>query len=212
MRMFAGGVSMNCRFCDFAAGSVYNAAGRQWRRCRIAAMIRSTRYLAAASVAMMVSQTACGWGASDAVVTDLVKHFHEAKKQPSDAAFSISDIGIDGQTRTSIVSRGSTRLTFHVTVPIRGRFRVFLASPPDSWVQIGGGLLILVGISDGHTYRDVESRHLNPHEKTTDRHWQEIQVDLVEYEGMTIDLILNVRVPTAGSELAVWGSPAIVVR
>jgi hypothetical protein len=110
------------------------------------------------------------------------------------------------------VSRGSTRLTFRVTVPTRGRFRVFLASPPDAWVQAGAGLLCLIGISDGHTYREMVSRQLNPREKTSDRHWHEVQADLVEYEGMTIDLILNVRVPNTGSELAAWGSPAIVAR
>jgi hypothetical protein len=174
---------------------------------------RYTRYLVAASVAVLAGQGACGSRVDDVpIAIDLVHQYQDAKKQPSAASFAVSDVTIEGQTKSSIVSRGSTRLTFHVTVPVRGRFRVFVASPPGPSAENAGSILFLVGISDGHTYRDVQSRELSPRTRPSDRHWLDVSVDLAEYENMTIDLILNVRVSDGGPELAAWGSPAVVTR
>lgn len=167
----------------------------------------AARYVIGALV-VVLGQTHCG--GANTVSTDLIDHFVDARKQPNDDAFVVAPVSLDGQAKPSIVSRGSTRLTFHVTVPIHGRFRVFVGLPQETGARAQDGLVFLVGVSDGHVYRDRESRQLQGGDKAGGRRWQEISVALTEYEGMTIDLILNVRVPRNEPHAAAWAQPAIL--
>jgi len=149
-------------------------------------------------------------------LADLVARFPEARKQPG-TAFTVTDVTIDGVSRRSVVARGQTRLTYHVTLPKHGRLRVSAALDPSAWSRAGDGVLFLVGVSDGHTYRTAESFVLNPFTDARARHWREVDVNLEEFAGLTVDVILNTRAGLAAgadlqNDVAVWGAPAVLVR
>jgi hypothetical protein len=170
-----------------------------------------------ALVVLPVSMFASGCGGPEVQVVDLTQQFADARKQPSADSFAIEDVTIDGQTLRAVVAREQTRLTYHVTVPARGFFRVGLALKPDAWTRPGNGVLFLVGISDGHVYREMTSVVIDPYGKESDRRWHELLVNLREYVGLTVDLILNTRAGLPPSndvrnDLGLWGSPAIVSR
>ena len=149
-------------------------------------------------------------------VADLVAQFAQANKQPSDTAFEIMDVTIDGLTKRSIAAQEQTRLTYHVTVPAHARFRVAMALTPDAWARSSASVLFLIGVSDGRAYRNVQSVVINPYAEPTDRRWHDVSVNLDEYAGLTIDLILNTRATVAPADLpgllAVWGDPTLVSR
>jgi hypothetical protein len=149
-------------------------------------------------------------------VADLVAQFAQATKQPSDAAFEIMDVTIDGLTKRSIAAQEQTRLTYHVTVPARARFRVAIALTAKAWTRPSGGVLFLIGVSDGRAYRNAQSVVINPSAAAADRRWHDVTVNLDEYAGLTIDLILNTRATVAPADLprllAVWGAPTLVSR
>jgi hypothetical protein len=159
--------------------------------------------------------SASGCGRREVQVVDLAEQFAEARKQPSTDSFAIEDVTIDGRTRRAVLAREQTRLTYHVTVPERGFFRVAVALKPDAWTRPGNGVLFLVGVSDGHAYREMTSVVIDPYDRESDRRWRELAVNLREYVGLTVDLILNTRAGLPPSDdirndLGLWGSPAIV--
>lgn len=149
-------------------------------------------------------------------IADLIARLAEARKQP-DSAFEVAEVTIGDRTRRSIIARGQTRLTFHVTVPKHAILRVALALEPSVWTQAGDGVLFLVGISDGRVYRTAESIVINPFGQTADRRWHDVSVSLEEFAGLTVDVILNTRAgmgPEADTrnDVAVWGDPSVIIR
>jgi hypothetical protein len=168
--------------------------------------------VAAGAVAAGLETTACR-GHDGQVVRNLIAEFPAAFKRPSDDQFTIQDLNLRGGRKASIVVRGSTRLTYHVTVPKGGAFRVAVALVDP--VRSGGqeaGLLFTIGISDGHTYRGRKSALIK-----ASGEWVDCTVDLTEFELMTVDLILNTRewpepFLGAGRPTGAWGSPVIEDR
>lgn len=150
---------------------------------------------------------------------DLLTRYDEAKKQPSpDSFLGIEDIEIDGETRKSIVTQAASRLTFRVQVPDDAWLRVALAMRPDVWEKEGNGVLFRIGVSDGRTFDPLVSQHLNPYARPNDRHWVPLFIDLSVYAGEEVEIILNTNTTLDGqpddprNDIALWGSPEIVIR
>jgi hypothetical protein len=159
----------------------------------------------------------CG-GASDTVVVGLTEQFDVARKQPGPEAFRLENISIDSRLVPAIIVRGQTRLTQHVTVPERGgAFRVTFGLEPHVWRAPGDGVRFSIGVSDGRAFREKYVRLVDPYGQPADRRWHEAVVDLREYGGLTIDVVLNTRAGPAAStdvrnDVAVWAQPVIVSR
>jgi hypothetical protein len=164
-----------------------------------------------------VITAACGWSRSPTLIADFIEQFPDARKQPSTAAFDIADLKVEGVAKRSILAREQTRLTYHVTVPPHARFRVSIAIAPDIRSEAGQGVLFLVGVSDGQWYQNKHMVTLDPIQRSDDRHWRELVVNLEEFAGLTVDIVLNTRATsttsTAGERLlAAWGSPTVTAR
>jgi hypothetical protein len=59
------------------------------------------------------------------------------------------------------------------------------------------------------------NRELNPFAVSGDRGWHDELLDLSEFAGETVDVIFNTRTGPrndTNGDLALWGSPRIVVR
>jgi len=144
-------------------------------------------------------------------LVDLVDALPTAKRQPP-SAFGVESVTIDQRTTRSIVARGHTRLTYHVTLPKDAALRVSFAVHPSTWGDAAGGVLF-VGVSDGRTYRTLQTVTLAPRDRPADRQWRELTCSLEEYAGLTVDIVFNTRAASNPEGfLAVWGAPQVVVR
>lgn len=118
----------------------------------------------------------------------------------------MTDVTIGGDTRPSIAANGSTRLTYHVTVPNHARLRVALGLTPETGTEPANGVLFLIGVSDGHSYQTLRSITLAPYSQPRDRRWQDVSVSLEEYADLTVDLVLNTRAGAAADGVTVRGA------
>jgi hypothetical protein len=149
-------------------------------------------------------------------VSDLVATFGQARKQPSEAAFSIANVALGDVTKRAVIARHQTRLTYHVTVPKHATFLFSVGLEPSVWKERGEGVLFLIGVSDGNSYRTKQSVVIDPFTRADDRKWRDLEVNLEEFAGLTVDIVLNTRQTGAWNAgerlLAAWGEPVVIAR
>jgi hypothetical protein len=173
---------------------------------------------------VVVAVLIVGWwlfsGGGSAESVDLLSRFDSAERKPGVEAFSVADVALNGESKRAIAVAPSvgTRITWKVRIPDDGWLRVDLGLKPEVWEQEGDGVLFLVGVSDGRAFDQLFTQHVNPFGNSTDRRWIPVWVDLSAYGGEEIDVIFNTYASPSGkqpdqrNDLAVWGTPAIVVR
>lgn len=143
-----------------------------------------------------------------------------AQKRPSADLFSLTDVALNGDSRHVVAVQPAvgTRLIWRVKVPEDGWLDLSVGLHPDAWTQEGNGVLFRAGVSDGRTYDELFTLHLNPFANAGDRKWVPVMVDLSAYAGEEVDVILNTNSGSPGqpedhrADLALWGAPRIVVR
>lgn len=149
-------------------------------------------------------------------VIDLVEQFpkaeHRSNSTPSESAFEIGSVTIDGQTKRTILARPAARIIYTVVVPPDAWLDVAFAMRPDSWNVKGDGAQFRVGISEGRTYDEVLRQYVNP--ARGDRRWFTARLDLSAYEGRTVKLIFNTDPGEDGggdptNDFTVWGEPHV---
>lgn len=150
---------------------------------------------------------------------DLLARFDEAQKAPA-GAFTVRDVDLAGQVRRAIaISPGAgSRIRWKVQVPDDAWISVAVGMLPESWEQEGDGVLFRVGVSDGRTFEDLVTQNVNPFANKGDRRWIPVMIDLAAFAGEEIELNFNTNSSMPGkgddqrADLAVWGTPEIVVR
>ena len=148
----------------------------------------------------------------------LVPIFESATQQPESDLWQIADIDLNGETRQAISTPPDSRLTYKVRIPDDAWLRVAVGAKPESWTQEGNGTFFFVAVSDGRTFDELFSQHVNPFANAGDRKWIQVWVDLSGYAGEEVDLIFNTRAgpgDQAGdrrNDQPLWGDPEIVVR
>jgi hypothetical protein len=156
-----------------------------------------------------------GSRSQDHLVFDLMTAFPDAKKQPPDV-FSVLDATIAKTTRPAVFVAVPSRLTFqHVVVPENAWLRVSLGVKEEGWTTTGDGVTFNIIVSDGKSATSLMNRELNPFAVSGDRGWHDELLDLSEFAGETVDVIFNTRTGPrndTNGDLALWGSPRIVVR
>jgi hypothetical protein len=156
------------------------------------------------------------------VAIDLMKEFPTLaadKRRPDPGAFSIIDATINGDTRKAIFTKemAGTRITWHETVPENAWLKLGFGVLEEGWKVPGDGVYFAIGVSTGSNYDELLTVTYNPNANAGDRRWNDIQLDLSQYGGEAVDIILNTRSSTGGKDdrngdLAVWAAPRIVVR
>jgi hypothetical protein len=168
-----------------------------------------------ATVALVVCAGACRRATS---AVDLVGQFDAALKQPAGAGFAVKEIELNGERKPAIAVPPDSRMTFKVQVPDEGWLRVSVGTKPESWTQEGDGSYFLVGVSDGRTFDELFTQHVNPFANAGDRKWIQVWVDLSAYAGEEVELKFNTRTGPpkregdARADAPLWGAPEIVVR
>jgi hypothetical protein len=156
-----------------------------------------------------------GSRSQDHLIFDLMAEFPNAKKQPPDV-FSVLDATIAKSTRPAVFVAVPSRLTFQrVVLPENAWLRVSLGVKEEGWTMPGDGVTFGIVISDGKSPVSVMNLELNPFTVSADRGWRDELLDLSEFAGETVDVIFNTRAGSrndTNGDLALWGSPRIVVR
>ena len=151
---------------------------------------------------------------------DLLAKFDQAQKKPDASGFEVVDATLNGETQKAIAPRpaAGTRVTWHLQVPDDGWLRLNLGIKPEAWQKEGDGVLFMVGVSDGRSFEQLFSQYVNPFGNPADRRWIPVMVDLSAYGGEEVDLIFNTfasqpgKPPDDRNDLALWGTPEIVIR
>ena len=151
----------------------------------------------------------------EVAVADLVTALDQARRQPSSAAFQARDATIAGRTMRCVAAGEQTRLTYHVTLPDRAWFHAMVGVAPETWTSPQSDVQFMVGVSDGRRYRQLGEVTLDPFGRLPDRQWRQLVVNLREYAGLTVDIVLNTRAGTsfesdARTDIALWGNPAVI--
>ena len=146
---------------------------------------------------------------------DLLPLFDQAKK--SGGEFTVVDATLAGETKKAIAAPPNGRITFRVRVPDDGWLRLSLGMKPESWDKEGDGVLFRIGVSDGHTFEDLLTQHIDPFHNKADRRWIPVAVDLSAYAGEEVEVILNTNVSVPGkddarNDTALFATPEIVIR
>jgi hypothetical protein len=179
---------------------------------------------AVVTAVVLIAVLILGWWlfrrSSGGATVDLMSRFAAADKRPSPDMFTVGDVTLAGETKSAIAiaPTAGTRITFRVRVPDDGWLNVYMGLKPEAWTQEGDGVLFKVLVSDGRTSDELFTQHINPFGNPTDRKWIPSLVDLSAYAGEDVDVMFNTyasppgRVGDLRNDLAVWGSPQIVVR
>ena len=83
--------------------------------------------------------------------------------------------------------------------------------PDDGWLMVslgheagsrgskeGDGVLFTVGVSDGRTFEELFTQHIDPFHNKSDRRWVPVLVDLSAYAGEEVELIFNTNASPPG--------------
>jgi hypothetical protein len=173
----------------------------------------------------VVAVLIAGWwfirrgGSSQAV--SLIDRFDVADKRPKDPdLFAIEDVTIKGETKKAITIKPTigTRITFKTHVPDDGWLRVAVGLKEEAWTLEGDGVRFMALVSDGRASDELFIQDVNPFANQNDRRWIPVMVDLSAYAGEDVDIMLNTYGSAPGrpgdvrNDLAVWGTPEIVIR
>ena len=182
---------------------------------------------AALAVVVVLVLIAGGWwlfgrGGGSAGI-DLLGQLQAAEKRPASGTFETVDADLNGQKHKAIYTVPESRIIWKVTVPDDAWLRVLVGMKTESWAAEGDGVLFRVGVSDGRTYEELFTQHLNPFRNTGDRKWVPVMVDLSQYAGEELQIIFNTNKSTPASiaagnpvddrnDFALWGAPEIITR
>ena len=154
---------------------------------------------------------------------DLVGQFPTAEKRgASGSQAAVAEIDLNGEKKQAIVippgPGNASRLIWKVRVPDDAWLRVALGMKPEAWDKEGDGVLFRVGISDGRTYDELFTQHVNAFGKEAERRWIPVMVDLSAYAGEEVQLIFNTNSSPKDkgddqrNDHALWGAPEVIVR
>ena len=173
-------------------------------------------------VAAVIAAAAVIWMStgrqSEAPSLSLVDAYPDTVKRsafPEVEAFSVYDASVAGETKRVVYARPPSRITWRMTPPPESKLQAWLALRSESWIQVGNGVVFRIGVSDGRTYHELLTRHVNPYGTPGDRRWIPVTIDLTPFGGKAVDLIFNTDPGPAGvpadgrNDLALWGEPTV---
>lgn len=149
-------------------------------------------------------------GESENVVVNFVDDFAQAvEKRPGDDAFSIADVTIAGTTKRSIITKNPSRIAWSVTVPEKAWLIVSAGSKEEGWKIAGDGVSFRISMNDDEVLHMV----IDPYGDPSDRRWNDLEIDLSEFAGETLNLFLKTFPGgNVDGDLPVWGEPRIIIR
>ena len=149
---------------------------------------------------------------------DLISTFESATKKPTGAMFQVVDADLNGERKRAILTEAPTRMIWKVKIPDDGWIKASLGLKPETWEKEGDGVLFRIGVSDGRTFEDLLTLHVDPFHSKSDRRWIPVFVDVSQYAGEEVEVIFNTNNSMPGTpenrdnDTALFATPEIVVR
>lgn len=183
------------------------------------------RWVVLIAVIVVIGLVLWGWhrGGGSSTKIDLTSLLDGAEKRtgqiPPGEAIAVGTFTVDGEAKPCILQPSVSRIIFKVRPPADAWFSASIAVDPAVWSKEGDGVLFRMGISDGKkSYEELLNQAVNPAANPADRRWIPVAIDLSEYAGRDVELILNVNASVPGSgrndlanDRALWGAPSLVV-
>ncbi len=119
---------------------------------------------------------------------------------------------IDGDRRRTLFMHPDARVRYRVEVPPGGILSSAVAIAPESWGQPGDGVTFRVYVEAGGTSRPVLSTYIDAKHEEDDRRWHAVSIDLGEYAGQRVTIILETGSGPAGDnrfDWAHWSAPQL---
>ena len=161
-------------------------------------------------------------GGGDETAVDLIAQFPSAReKRPNPETFSVVDATLAGQQKKAILVKDPSRLVYGLTVPENARLKLDLGILEAGWTVPGDGVLFRILLAPSNLApEEILNMPINPYANPGDRKWHEVDLDLSEYAGETVELFFNTnsslpaRPPKddRNGDLAVWGAPRVVTH
>ncbi len=183
---------------------------------------------------MIVAAAFAGCGGGGRVAYDLIELFPKAKeRRPTADAQAIVDATIKGDTRKAILFKQEGRVKYEFEVPENAAFEVGVGMLEDAWKIPGDGVVIYIYVTplgaDGQpTYdqekklvtRELLSLAVNPYGTPADQVWHDLMLDLSEFAGKRVELVLVTRASPpspsrqsdSNGDQLVWGNPRVTVQ
>jgi hypothetical protein len=154
------------------------------------------------------------------IYADLIENLDHAEvSQPEAGYVKPIYFTMDEDSRKTLQEHPPSRVMYHLTIPPRARFEAAVALHPAVWDKaLGEGVIFELYVTPTRIIgkgkrRLLFSRHLDPKQKTQDRCWIEVEADLGEFSGKTVDLELVTRMQNDSESdfnTAGWANPMIV--
>jgi hypothetical protein len=127
--------------------------------------------------------------------------------------FSRIEEVINGLSPAALFAHPPSRVTWTVTVPARKPWlKTYVALRPYVWEHRSEGVTFDISVSDG-SHETTTTRFLNPGYRLNDRAWVEMNLDLSEFAGRSVEVSLATSAGPTGHlawDWALWGNPRIV--
>ena len=130
---------------------------------------------------------------------DLIATFASAEKRPAGGTFDVVDADLNGDKKRAIFTVPPSRIIWKVRVPDDGWLMLSLGMKPESWDKEGDGVLFRIGVSDGHTFEDLLTQHMDPFHNKADRRWTPVAVDLSAYAGKIVRIQFAFQSDSSGT-------------
>lgn len=147
---------------------------------------------------------------------DLIENRHVTERLVDPALMKLERWNILSEERQVLFvhpsSSGSTTLVYPIKIEPRTALRARLAIAPQAWEQEGDGVVYSIFVEDEAGIHLVYSQYVDPKHQEADRRWLPIEVDLKDFSGKLVRLILEVNSGPAGDQRfdwAGWGEPRL---
>jgi hypothetical protein len=148
---------------------------------------------------------------SENIVVNFIDAFPEAvEKRPEGAdTFTVTDVTLAGVTKRAIVAKNPSRIAWSVTIPENARLVLSAGIREEGWTMAGDGVSFRASLNDD----EVLNLLVDPYGDPSARGWQDVEVDLSEFAGETMNVFLKTFTGrTPQGDLPVWGEPRIITR
>ena len=129
--------------------------------------------------------------------------------------FVYQDVWWKGRRMKCVAALPSSRIVWPVDVRPDQELRGWYGLREDVWNGPGDGAQFRLGISDSQVYREHVRRWLRPVDDPLDRTYLPLRVDLRQYAGRRVEVILNTEPGPMGNavgDAAMWCEVRVVER
>jgi hypothetical protein len=153
---------------------------------------------------------------SESDVFDFASHLAEAVIQTPAAEYLRGDyFTIQGQRHRVLFMHPDSSTGFTVTIPSEGNIGLSfgLGIAPEAWDQPGDGVTFLIHVQSDAIDHTIFSKYIDPKKNVQDRRWYFETIDLSEYQGQTVKIILETQSGPDGDDRydwAGWAAPKLI--